>query len=93
VRGAQHGAIPSGKPPSGKNRGLPVARSLEDSSKSHKPIPAKPIVQPEPLAPVETVGQFPAPASRPPQWIWWAAAAGAVAIIALIVTVLLWRLS
>jgi serine/threonine-protein kinase len=93
VRGAQPGATPSGKPPSGKNRGLPVARSLEDSSKSQKPIPAKPIVQPEPLAAVESVGQFPTPASRPPQWIWWAAGAGAVALIALIVTVLLWQLS
>jgi serine/threonine protein kinase len=86
------GTASANKPPSGKGRGLPVARPIGESGKSQKPIPARPVVQSDPLAPVDPLGP-PVP-RRPstPQWLWWAAAGGAVLVVVLLVAILLWQL-
>ena len=98
-------APPASKPPSGKGRGLPVARPIEESGKSKKPIMAKPIApldplppldplaSVDPLGPVDPLGAIQQRGQRTPQWVWWAAAGGAVLAVIVVVVALLMQLN
>jgi len=98
-RAIPQGAPLASKPPSGKTRGLPVARPIDESGISKKPIPAVPIASAEPHAPQDPLSS-PDPlglntprGQRTPQWLWWAIAGGAVLAVVLLVIVFLWQLN
>ncbi|MEX2139551.1 MAG: protein kinase [Pirellulales bacterium] len=98
-RATSPGMPPANKPPSGKSRGLPVARPIDESGKSKKPIPAVPIASAEPLAPrdplspLDPLGLNTPRSQRAPQWLWWAIAGGALLAVVLLVIVFLWQLN